>query len=287
MPVSARTVRRAVLPVYGRARRFSRTVRRLPNTAHRTVPELGRDVAGWIRGRVRGGVFVVASPALTEQRTLQPALIRSIQAAAAADIPVGLLVLDYDPRVDAQLRTLLDEGVLPARVALHRFWRDAVVDSAWSAPTTVSGTAAGTSVEHFNASGALIRRDEIDHVGQLVRIVDLHPVTGREVTHRYQTGDRACWLSVWVNPEHETLGRTYRHLPRTRAFPSLPAAQADWVRQVISTTSRPVLVAGDRPAEDVIRQVSRVGSAKHAFTGELTTAAWRALVTSTVRTNPR
>jgi hypothetical protein len=278
MLVSARTLRHAVLPVYGHVRRLSRIVRRLPAAARRAVPELGRDVAGWTRGRARGGVFVVASPALTEQRALQPVLIRSIQAAAAAEIPVGLLVLDYDPQVDAHLCTLREKNTLPAGVAVHRFWQNAVVGSGWSAPTTVAGTVAGTRVEHHNASGASIWRDEMDRSGQLVRMVDLHPVTGREVTHRYLTGDRACWLSVWVDPERETLGRTYQHLPRTQAFSSLPAAQANWVRQVISSTSRPVLIAGDRPGWEVIRQVGRVGSAKHAFTGEITPAAWRALI---------
>lgn len=48
-------------------------------------------------------------------------------------------------------------------------------------------------------------------------------------------------------------------LAGARAYPSLRAAQADWVREVISTTSRPLLMASDGAGEEVLRAASRIG----------------------------
>lgn len=48
-------------------------------------------------------------------------------------------------------------------------------------------------------------------------------------------------------------------LAGARAYPSLRAAQADWVREVISTTSRPLLIASDGAGEEVLRAANRIG----------------------------
>ena len=238
--VSTRTLRQTALPLYRQARAVSSTIRRLPAAARRTLPELGRDLLTTLTGRPPVSVFVVP-PASTEQRGLLLTVTRSIQAAASTGLKVELLVLEYDSEFVQQLSTLREHGGLSRLVTVRCFWRRA---------------------GH--------KRPE--------RIVDLHPGTGRAVTHRYLTGDGSCWLSVWVDPEDGTPGLVFQHLPAARAYPSLRATQADWVREVIATTSRPLLIAGDGSGEEVLRAVNRIGSTKWVIAGEVTAAQWRTLV---------
>ncbi len=238
--VSTRTLRQTALPLYRTARAISSTGRRLPAAARRTIPELGRDLLATLTGRPPVSVFVV-SPVSTEQRGLLLTVTRSIQAAASTGLKAELLALEYDAEFDQQLGALRERGELSHLVTVRCFWCQAGHE-----------------------------RTE--------RIVDLHPGTGRAVTHRYLTGDGTCWLSVWVDPEDGTPGRAFQHFPAARAYPSLRAAQADWVRDVISPTSRPLLIAGDGSGEEVLRAVNRIGATKRVMGGEVTAAQWRTLV---------
>jgi len=240
-------------------------VRWLSESARRAVPELVRDLLV-LPGRPRVAVFVV-SPAAGARRGLLPTLTRSIEAAVSTGLQAELLVLDYDADVDAQLSTRGEQDI-----TVRRFWREAVVGTDASMPHRI------TSVKHPDTPGQPLRRAVVDGDGRLVRTVDLHPRTGQEVTHRYSTGDGRCWLSVWIDPDDGTPGRAFQHLPAARAFASLRAAQASWVREAISTTGRPLLIAGDRTGEDVLRAVRRIGATKRALAGEVTAAHWRALV---------
>jgi hypothetical protein len=217
---------------------------------------------------------------------------RTIRAAATARIPVEVHLLDLDPTaVDAQARGLA--GIAPEAVA-RCFWREAAPAGVGAAPRQstmgltpgpipgpVPGTwqtgyfqigrpvlsiiesGEATFVDHYDMHGRPMQRDEIDSAGALVRIVDLHPVTGLDATYRYLDANGRCWLSVWVTPSGEP-GPAQQYWPAPREFPSLRSAQAEWVREQIVGAVRPKIIAIGAAAEDVETLVNRRGAANGA-----------------------
>jgi hypothetical protein len=88
--------------------------------------------------------------------------------------------------------------------------------------------------------------------------------------HGALIGDNAATPAARWTPQAPPPGRLNRPaagnpwpriptLAGARAYPSLRAAQADWVREVISTTSRPLLIASDGAGEEVLRAANRIG----------------------------
>lgn len=300
-------------------RRGSRAVRH----ASRRVTVQLRRAGGRARrailaatGRMqRRGVFVVISglPADPE------AFVRTIRAAAEENVPVEVLVLDFDPSGEQWPVAHPEPGGFPSHVVVRRFWRDAVPEAGGSAPrySTVTLTpapvpgpaegqwrtgylrrgapvlaidrvGAGTVVEHTNAAGLPLRREEIDAEGRLVRIVDLHPVTGQPVSHRYIGADGTCWLSVWIDPVSGRPGRTQRHRSPLREFPSYSAAQADWVSRCISITALPTVFVGDHSAERVVAKLKRSGVSRRTLADGGTAAGSNPLINgSTTVANER
>jgi hypothetical protein len=303
--VTGPRLRRILLVAYRRARALRNAMRRVQGRSRRAVQHAGRGLLVATGRGKRDGAFVVVAPT---GKQASSALIHSINTAVAAGVPVDVLLVEYDAELDVQFASNLERGAIPAEVTLRRFWRDAIPGAGLSKPRhdtaglvaepapaaqagewrtafyrsgipvlAVDETTAGCTVDYFGSVGEPLRRDEIDADRKLVRIVDLHPDTGREVTHRYPIGD-TCWLSVWVN-ENGTLGPVQQHLPAPREFTSLGALQAQWVDQVVSRTARPILIAANSESREVVRLVEHSGAIRRALAGEVSTAQWKALVT--------
>jgi hypothetical protein len=222
------------------------------------------------------GVYVLLSAGI---ESVSSRATRTIRAAAAARIPVEVHLLDLAPTaVDARARGLT--GMVPEAI-VRCFWREAAPGGAGLTPRQptvgltpgpipgpVPGTwrtgyfrtgrpvlsiiesGEATFVDHYDMQGRPIQRDEIDSAGALVRIVDLHPVTGLDATYRYLDANGRCWLSVWVTPSGEP-GPAQQHWPTPREFPSVRAAQAEWVSEQIVGAVRPKIIAIGAAAKDV------------------------------------
>ncbi|SNR76946.1 hypothetical protein SAMN06265360_11856 [Haloechinothrix alba] len=258
-----------------RARPYARpAVRRLRPVARRAAGR-ARSTVGLVRlcGLVlalrvrRHRVYVLVAGA--ETAPLRTA-VRCVRFAAGLRAPAELVVMDYsnDPAAAGAL------AGAPAGVAVRLFWRDAAPDGGGATPRYTSGTAdapephpgslerswdtgyyqAGrptmavtergrtTAVEHYQHGSMPSRRDEIDERGRLVRTVDLHPATGRAVTHRYLDTSGRCWMSVWIDTDG-TVGRAQRHRPVATEFPSLRSAQAEWLASLLETERRHTVLA--------------------------------------------
>jgi hypothetical protein len=311
--VSGPRLRRTLMSVYRRSRVLRdvrrHVLRRARGGWRRAVQRAGHILLTWTGRGQRTGVFIVVSTIGTGEQAPSPTLMQSINTAAAAGAPVEVLLADYDADLDAQFAAYVEHDELQAGVTVRRFWRDATPGAGLSRPrhTTAglvagpapgaevgewraafyrSGTPAlavdekptGSIVEHYGTLGQPVRRDEIDAEGRLVRIVDIHPDTGRDVTHRYPMGDDTCWLSVWVNATDGSLGPAHQHLPAPREFASLRAVQARWIDQVAARTARPVLIAADAQSQELVRMVEHTGAIRGVLAGEVTTAQWQALV---------
>lgn len=262
----ARTALRRVRSARNLRRRLTRNLRRRAGRA--------RVVASLIGARLRGRPVWLL---LSGSEPVSPWYARRLRSAAEHRAGAAVLVLDFVPGVTG----------LPASLPARRFWLDAAPGGGGSAPRystagctegKVAGPGEGwqngyyrdgkpvltiirrgdaTIVEEYNSTGEPVRREEIDHDGRLIRIVDLHPADGREVTHRYVNADGECWLSVWVDPEDGTLGPAQQHRGDVREFPTLRAAQAAWVAGLISGPTPRILVSG-RGAQQVAELVKGV-----------------------------
>ena len=310
--VSEPRLRRVLMIVYYRLRVLRRWTHRVQHRSRQAALQAGRLLL-FVTGRGRRvGAFVVVASAQTGEQASSP-LIQSINTAVGAGIHVEVLLVDYDADLDAGFVAAVERGEIPAGVVVRRFWRDAVPGAGLARPRhTTTGfvaepapagragewhtafyragipvlavnktSAAAKTVEFYGRLGQSVRREEIDAGGNLVRIVDVHPDTGQAVTHRYPTGHDTCWLSVWVNPEDGSLGPAFQLLPAPRSFPSLTAAHAQWVDQVVSRTARPVLIAADAPSHEVLRRVQHTGSIRYALADVLTASQWQGVVSRT------
>lgn len=249
----ARTAMRRVRSARDLRRRLKRDMRRRAGRA--------RVVASLLGARVRGRPVWLL---LSGSEPVSPWYARRLRSAAEHRAGAAVLVLDFVPGVTG----------LPASLPARRFWLDAAPGGGGSAPRystadcsagkvagpdeswrngyyrdgkpvlTITEHGDATIVEEYDGSGEPVRREEIDQDGKLIRLVDLHPADGREVTHRYLNADGECWLSVWVDPERGTLGRTQQHRGDVREFPTLRAAQASWVAGQISGPTPRILVSG-------------------------------------------
>jgi hypothetical protein len=202
--------------------------------------------------------------------------VRSVRLTAALRLPAEIYVLDFNRTVEEAL------AALPTKVPVRRFWRDAAPAGGGVMPrsVTVESSAepvpgndaggwrsgyylAGTpvvaitnepgskSVLHYGTHGAPVRREQIDGGGRLVRVVDIHPATGRDVTHRYLNSDGRCWLSVWLDADGRTPGRTLQHHPMPRELASFRAAQAEWIADQGTATSRVRMLVAGHAAEQI------------------------------------
>lgn len=227
-----------------------------------------------LRGAVqRRKVFLL----LSDAGALTPAVLRALRLARRARTPVEVVVLDFTVNAgppDEPLRGLpvrrfwLDAapaggGGLPRHnvtdleqrpvVAWEEDWRAGYYQDGLPV-LAISERGRATVVDHYGRHGRPVRRDELD-LGKLIRIIDLHPSTGQEVTHRYLDAGGDCWLSVWVDPDG-TLGRTQRHRGQVREFADYRAAQGDWVAGLIAHTRRPLVLTAGRPAAEVAARLS-------------------------------
>jgi hypothetical protein len=232
----------------------------------------------------RTGVYVLVSGADAERPS--PAFGRGIRAAVEARIPVELLVLDFPPEAAASAAVAQTE--IPADIPVRCFWRAEAPggtaprhSTAMLTPGPVPKRPCGgmwqtgyfraglpvfavaesggtTTIDHYGLGGVPLQRHEIDALGRLVRIIDLHPATGRDATHRYWNADGECWLSVWVDPDDGDLGPTQQYRPRPREFPSLRSAQAHWVVEQMARTTRPRVLTTGNAAEEVAKLVTRL-----------------------------
>lgn len=263
-------------------RRLRRAVRRVVR-GHARLGALPRQVvsrgaaafkvlAG--RGRLRG-LFVISSYA--DGGSFLSGVVPRIQGALADGVPVEVLELDFSPSAPAV--------ELQPDVSVHRFWEDMVSGAACqmspdvmraSAKTpafladrtrapgfysdglpsyAVVKTEAGTRVAYYSSNGVHTHTHEFDHEGVFVRIVDLDPATGKEVTHRYVDSDGWCWLSVSIDADGQPTS-SFQMLPRAMRWPDLASIQARWVRRRLGRTLRPVVLATG-PASS--RVMSRAG----------------------------
>lgn len=251
-----------------------------------------RPVARGVRRRARIGFSLLAQRArggtlfvLVSGHTTQgiSAALRAVRLARKMRIPADVLVLDFVPV------PILQEALnkFPADVPVLRFWRDAAPVGGGAAPRHSTATLrpaplpdlkergkwragyyrAGqpvlaitergqlTLIEHFGPGAAPVCRDEIDERGKLVRVVDLHPGTGREVTHRYFDAEGACWFSVDVEAATGALDVARRHRPHPHEFASYRDAQAEWIAQLLGrTATRPSrILAVDKISRTVAR----------------------------------
>jgi hypothetical protein len=246
---------------------FARPLLRRTRTQVRRARLVGYVLAQRAQGR---GICVLVSGITAKGLA---AAAHAARTARRVRIPVEVLVLDFvhGPTLEETLATF------PADVPVRRFWRAAAPGGGGATPRhstatltqapvpdpeaggwrsgyyragkpvlAMTGQAGATTVDHYGPDATPVRRDEIDGRGKLVRVIDLHPATGREVTHRYLDVEGACWLSVEVNAGKGTPGRTQQHRPRVREFPSFRAAQADWVAGYLRAAVRPqrILAAG-------------------------------------------
>lgn len=262
----ARTAVRQVRSARNLRRRLTRDMRRRATRA--------RVVASLVGARIRGRPVWLL---LSGSEPVSPWYARTLRSAAEHRAGAAVFVLDFVPGVTD----------LPDRLPARRFWLDAAPGGGGSAPRystvgciegkvggpdetwrngyyrdgkpvlTITERGGATIVEDYDGFGEPVRREEIDQDGKLIRLVDLHPSDGREVTHRYLNADGECWLSVWVDPEDGRLGRTQRHRGDVREFPTLRAAQAAWVAGQISGPTPRILVSG-RGAEEVAELVKDV-----------------------------
>ncbi|MBA0125228.1 hypothetical protein H0B56_06710 [Haloechinothrix sp. YIM 98757] len=249
------------------ARRLRPVVRRAAGQARSTVG-LAR-LCGFVlalRLRRRRVYVLVAGAETAPLRTAA----RCVHFASGLRAPAELVVMDYshDPAAAAAL------AGAPAGVAVRRFWRDAAPDGGGATPRysphtagvpephpgaldrvwdtgyyragrpvmTVTERGRTTVVDHYQHGSMPSRRDEIDERGRLVRAVDLHPGTGRAVTHRYLDTTGRCWMSVWIDPDG-SFGRAQRHHPATTEFSSLRTAQAEWLASLLETERRYTVLA--------------------------------------------
>jgi hypothetical protein len=224
------------------------------------LSRLRRSVARLTRLGRPGRLVVVATG--HEAANLPEAALRAIGRSLARGEPVELVVLDF---------TWNAAPAAPDGVAVRMFWREGAPaagefaparrDDLYAAPVPardgewsegyysdglpvmrVRTGPAGRQVDHLAEWGAVVRRDEIDERGRLVRTVDVDPQTGEDATHRYVAGDGSCWLSV---PLHATrpAGPVRQFKPAVRTYATLAEMQANWARTLVNRRSR-VLAAG-------------------------------------------
>lgn len=260
-----------------KARTAARAGRRFGHRTRRRA-ERARLLAMMLTARLRDvPVFLLVSG--TER--FSAAMVRRLRVAAGRRAGLQVLVLDFAPHATAAKAAL---AKLPIDLHVKRFWLDAAPGGGGCTPrhstdglvrrpvpgpkdtwhtgyyrdgypvVGVTEHPGATMVDHYEA-GLPAQRDEIDSSGRVIRIVDLHPDTGHEVTHRYLDSSGDCWLSVWVESDG-TLGRTQRHRGKVREFPSFRAAQADWVRELAPGSTPPRLLASGSSAREVVELVT-------------------------------
>lgn len=265
--------------VVHRARSVARAGRRLSRRMRRRVHGV-RLTASLVAARLtRTPVYLLLSG--SEQLPLPMA--RRLRSGVGKWAGVQVIVLDFAPQADAKKA----KAQIPEQLGVRRFWLDAAPGGGGCAPrhTTedlvrlpvpgpnetwrtgyyrdgfpvlgVTENRAASMVDHYEA-GLPAWREELDSSGRLIRIVDLHPGTQEEVSHRYLDSAGECWLSVWVEADG-TLGRTQRHRGTVREFPTYREAQADWVVELMADATRSrILVSGSAASEvaELTRRVS-------------------------------
>jgi hypothetical protein len=192
-------------------------------------------------------VIATGEEAMSLPTSVQDAITQKAKRTA----PTELLILDFVPGPATHV---------PNDVKVHRFWREAAPDiggyiahdpgaglsrapipgalGEWRPGFYANGRPVlsiieninGTSIEHYGAAGSVVRRDELDDVGRLVRIVDVDPSSGLDVTHRYIADDGSCWLSVQLSADGQP-GSARQFRPQVRAHEALESLQAEWVSQ--------------------------------------------------------
>ena len=263
---------------------------RVEGLARLRVRQLGRLVrrAGWrlagaIRRRERGAVYVVLGQVPARDDPARQALLSCLRIFANAGVHVHLLLLDYVGDADQAISGLRDHGLSPAAATVKIFWRDAsptgdggayAQPMAGTQPTTavrmpgspshtmyfrdglpviaVTGGGRAVAVEHFGSFGAPVRRDDYDERGRLVRTQELVEDTGEVATYRYLDGDGSCWLSAWIDHVSGRSGPLQQHRPTRREFATYSDVWAYWVTRQLRVSATPLIISVDSVGAEVV-----------------------------------
>jgi hypothetical protein len=112
----------------------------------------------------------------------------------------------------------------------------------------------GTSLEHLDASGQSVRRDEFDQDGQLVRRIDLHPGTRKAVVRRYVDPSGRTWLRMRIGIEGADHPVRQLH-PEARDYDALADVQVAWLRDHLRQTDRVRVLACGESSRPIMQRV--------------------------------
>lgn len=132
-----------------------------------------------------------------------------------------LFSLDESPRTETRkpVRAPADPGLTAVAAdpsSRHiQYFRDGVPEM----DIRFGGNRLAAAIDHFDATGLRVRREEMDGDGRLVRVLHYAPGAGTPGLQRYIGRDGNCFLTVWQKPRSKLWGQSclFGHDPRSFA----------------------------------------------------------------------
>lgn len=249
-------------------------------TIRRRASNHGSSWASAMHGlRPEDAVALVASA--TEVARLSSDVRQLVKTARAKGCVVRLYILDFDltapiPEfsVDEIRRFWIDGAPSPAGRISHETSVPSELaeapyplpDGGWATgyykdgqPTlVVTRHPGGTRLEHLDASGQSVQRDEFDLNGRLVRRTDLHPGTGKAVVFRYVDSSGTTWLRIRKGDDR-TDYPVWRFHPESRGYGALADVQVEWLCDHLRQTDHTRVLACGKSSRLIVQRVQAEG----------------------------
>lgn len=246
-------------------------------TAHFTVNTLALKRGGLVKAVMNRASTLaehgVAGEVWIDVLAFQPRLQQEIADLKAhghlhRDVKVRSILLSLDDSAPKETRKPLkaptDRGLI-AIPADHtgrtvRYFRDGIHQS------TVRYDRRGviSRVDHFDPDRRLLKREETDGSGRLVRVQHFPASSATPSVHRYIGRDGRCFLSIWLRPDKNEWGSSHVFGRRPQSFANMGQLYRFAFERVLARESAPVLCSEFRehlynlPAQnldDVVRSV--------------------------------
>ncbi|GAA0604852.1 glycosyltransferase [Virgibacillus siamensis] len=112
-------------------------------------------------------------------------------------------------------------------------------------------------IDYMNESRHRTCREEYDEKGYLVRIRHYDLTKNKPRIDRYFSRSGKCFLTTWVNPDSEQVGRCLLFYPKPVEFANLTELYSYWVNQKLANIKKPALMSDSRfsPTDKILLNI--------------------------------
>ena len=106
-------------------------------------------------------------------------------------------------------------------------------------------------IDYMSDSRQRTHREEFDENGKLAKVTHFDSVTNKPRLDRYISGNGQCYLTTWINPETEEIGRCQLFEPAPIEFLTYDELAIYWVNEKLKGFKNPALLCDSRKMDNI------------------------------------